>query len=190
MFHYFKGMITQFWDKTYITNDLFGLEIHYKGNQLPAIDHKSLAEVFIYPHLDDNHKTIRYFAFDTHQQKTLFENLLKISGIGPKTAFHIAQLPEKAIKQAVEQLDVKFFQNIPWIGPKSAKKILLELKDSVKMDDLQKLTIDQAIYKKITTTLKWLGYDNTKVKDMLQTYPHPITKENSSDVVKRMIQQM
>lgn len=189
MFHYFKGTITQFWDKTYITNDYFGLQISYGGKTSGTTKHTEMG-LFIYPHLDDNHKTIRYFAFDTHDQKTLFENLLKISGIWPKTAFHIAQLPEKAIKQAVEQLDVKFFQNIPWIGPKSAKKILLELKDSIKIDDLQKLTIDQAIYKKITTTLKWLGYDNSKVKDMLQTYPDPITKENSSDVVKWMIQQM
>jgi Holliday junction DNA helicase RuvA len=58
------------------------------------------------------------------------------------------------MKTAIKDLDVKFFQNIPGIGPKSAKKILLELKDSIKQDDLVKLAIDDKLLKKITTTLK------------------------------------
>ncbi|MBP7062112.1 Holliday junction branch migration protein RuvA, partial [Patescibacteria group bacterium] len=66
--------------------------------------------------MDDNNKTIKYFAFDTAAQKQIFEGLLKISGIGPKTAFHIAQVDQTALSTAVEALDVKFFQNIPGIG--------------------------------------------------------------------------
>jgi Holliday junction DNA helicase RuvA len=54
--------------------------------------------------------------------------MLKISGIGPKTAFQIVQLPKESLENAIKTLDAKFFQAIPGIGPKSAKKILLELK--------------------------------------------------------------
>jgi len=54
--------------------------------------------------------------------------MLKVSGIGPKTAFQIVQLPKESFLQAIKTVDVKFFQSIPGIGPKSAKKILLELK--------------------------------------------------------------
>jgi len=54
--------------------------------------------------------------------------MLKVSGIGPKTAFQIVQLPKDSFQEAIKTVDIKFFQSIPGIGPKSAKKILLELK--------------------------------------------------------------
>jgi Holliday junction resolvasome RuvABC DNA-binding subunit len=65
--------------------------------------------------LDDNKKTIIYFAFDTVEQKQLFESLLKINGIGTKTAFTIAQYGKSALKKAVQTMDIKFFQAIPGI---------------------------------------------------------------------------
>lgn len=181
MFHYFQGTIQTFGDKIYIINDHNGIQIHYHWTI------KTKTAVFLHPHIDDNHKTIRYYAFDTHDQKEIFENLLKINGIGPKTAFHIAQLDQTAMKTAIKDLDVKFFQNIPGIGPKSAKKILLELKDSIKQDDLVKLAIDDKLLKKITTTLKWLGYESKKVHHMLQKYDHPITEESIQEVIKWII---
>jgi Holliday junction resolvasome RuvABC DNA-binding subunit len=49
---------------------------------------------------------------------------------------------------------VKFFQAIPGIGPKSAKKILLELKDSFNAEDMQRLDLDQKLYKDIVKSLK------------------------------------
>jgi len=185
MFHYFEGKITQFGDKTYIINDNNGLQIHY---QLPADSKKSASSaVFLHPHIDDNNKTIRYYAFDTHEQKEIFENLLKINGIGPKTAFHIAQIPQKDIQEAIKDLNVKFFQNIPGIGPKSAKKILLELKDTIKQDDLQKLAIDEKLLKKIVTTLKSLGYETQKINNVLQKYEKPINEETLQEVIKWVI---
>jgi holliday junction DNA helicase RuvA len=186
MFHYFHWSIQQFGDQTYIINDTHGIQIHYKS----GANHKGVRWLFIHPHIDDNHKTIRYYGFDTHEQKHIFENLLKISGIWPKTAFHIAQIPQKDIQQATQDLNIKFFQNIPGIGPKSAKKILLELKDSIKQDDLQKLAIDDKLLKKITTTLKWLGYEAKKINEVLHKYDKPITEDNLSEVVKWIIKQI
>ncbi len=201
MFHYFQGTIQTFGDKTYIINDYHGIQIHYhpviaSENDAVIQDKKAKSQqlrvnsLFIYPYTDDNHKTIRYYAFDTHAQKDIFENLLKIAGIGPKTAFHIAQLDQEAMKTAIKELDVKFFQNIPGIWPKSAKKILLELKDSIKQDDLQKLAIDEKLLKKITTTLKWLGYDSKKIHHVLHKYEKPITEETLGEVVKWIIKQI
>lgn len=183
MFHYFHWVIKQFDDKTYIINDTHGIQVHYK----PEWRHTWPVWLFVHPHIDDNHKTIRYYAFDTHKQKHIFENLLKIAGIWPKTAFHIAQIPQKDIQQATQDLNVKFFQNIPGIWPKSAKKILLELKDSIKQDDLQKLAIDDKLLKKITATLKGLGYEAKKIHHVLHKYDKPITEDNLSEVVKWII---
>ena len=67
------------------------------------------------------------------EQKEVFEMMLKVSWVWPKTAFQIVQLPLNELKDAVENLDAKFFQAIPGVWPKMAKKIVLELKDNVKI---------------------------------------------------------
>ncbi len=203
MFHYFQGTIKTFGDETYIINEQAGIQIYYQPttpsswanakdsaaqkNQKASGQELRARSLFLHPYIDDNNKTIRYYAFDKHTQKQVFTNLTKITGIGPKTAFHIAQIPQKDIQQAIKDLNVKFFQNIPWIGPKSAKKILFELKDTIKHDDLQRLAIDEKLLKKITTTLKSLGYEAKKVNTTLHKYNKPITEDTLSDVIKWMI---
>jgi Holliday junction resolvasome RuvABC DNA-binding subunit len=60
-----------------------GIQAHYSGKQQEG-------DFFLFPYINENQKTIEYYAFDTQQQKERFTGLLKISGIGLKTAFHIA----------------------------------------------------------------------------------------------------
>jgi len=183
MFHIFTGEKKNYGSKVYIENTLGGIQVQYSGNQ-------SKGTFFIYPYLDDNAKTIKYYAFDTYMQKQYFEDMLKISGIGPKTAFQIAQIPSNQLQQAIKELDVKFFQSIPGIGPKSAKKLLLELKGSFSVEDMQGIDIDQKLFKDICKSLKNFGYDTDKVKTVLQSYPEKVTKEKMSEVIKRVIGNM
>ena len=183
MFHYFVGKIRHLGGETLLVNDMLGVQVHYLGNQ-------NQGEFFLYPHLDDNKKTIVYFCFDTIEQKVLFESLLKINGVWPKTAFQISQLPQANIQQALKNVDVKFFQAIPGIGPKSAKKILLQLKWTFDIEDMQRMDIDQKLYKNIITSLKWFGYSADTIKSTLQKYEGTVTKDNMSEVIKRIISQM
>ncbi len=183
MFHYFVGKIQRYWNKIYIQNQQLGIEANYLWV-------KTDWEFFLYPHLDDNKKTIVYFAFDTVVQKNAFEDLLKINGIWTKTAFQIVQLPKEQLQNAIKTLDVKFFQTIPGIGPKTAKKILLEMKGTFDIQDVQKMDIDQKLYKDIVKSLKNFGYDGDKIKSILQTYPEKITKTNMAETIKRVIGQM
>lgn len=169
--------------ETLLTNDMLGIQVHYLGNQ-------NQGEFFLYPYLDDNKKTVFYFCFDTIQQKILFESLLKINGVWPKTAFQISQLPQANIQQALKNVDVKFFQAIPGIGPKSAKKILLQLKGTFDIEDMQKMDIDQKLYKNIVTSLKWFGYGADQIKSTLQNYEGTVTKDNMPEVIKRIISQI
>ncbi len=169
--------------ETILHNDILGIQIHYLGK-------KDQWEFFLYPYLDDNKKTIFYFCFDTIEQKTMFESLLKINGVGPKTAFQISLLPKENLQQALKNVDVKFFQAIPWIGPKSAKKILLQLRGTFDKDDIQRMDIDQKLYKNIITSLKWFGYSADTIKSTLQKYEGTVTKENIPEVIKWIISQI
>lgn len=111
MLHYIQGKLKSFGDKKLIIGAGQGIQVHYQGKIKDGIT----SEFFCYPYLDDNHKTIQYFVFDTFQQKEMFESLLKISGIGPKTAFHISAMDTQVLKQAVKEFDIKTIQKIPGV---------------------------------------------------------------------------
>lgn len=180
MFHLFAGKCSSYGIKKYIQNDMCGIEVTYLWTQSEWL-------FFLYPYLDDNKKTIVYYAFDTAAQKTVFEDMLKISGVGPKTALHLVQLPVDQIQEAIRSLNVKFFQSVPGVWPKSAKKILLELKGNFAMEDIAQIDIDQKLYKDIVKSLKGIGYDTSKVSSLLQNYPEPLDKKNISHIIKWLI---
>ena len=180
MFHLFSGFCSKIGAKTYIQNQLFGIEVIYLWT-------KSEWMFYLYPYLDDNKKTIVYYAFDTAAQKAVFEDMLKISGVGPKTALHLVQLPVAEMQEAIRTLNVKFFQSVPGVWPKSAKKILLELKGNFAMEDVAQIDIDQKLYKDIIKSLKGIGYDTAKVGDLLRTYPEPLDKDHVGEIIKWLI---
>mgnify|MGYP003093375029 FL=1 len=86
MFHYIKGKVRRNQSDCFILTETFGVQVAYAGGQ-------SEGEFFLYPYLDEGKKSVFYFAFDTLEQKQNFEQMLKVSGVGPKTAFQIAQIP-------------------------------------------------------------------------------------------------
>jgi len=183
MLHYFVGKIRHLGGETILNNDMFWIQVHYLGKQ-------NQGEFFLYPYIDDNKKTIFYYCFDTIEQKAMFESLLKINGVWPKTAFQISQLPKENLQQALKNVDVKFFQAIPWIGPKSAQKIVLQLRWTFDVEDLQRMDIDQKLYKNIVSSLKGFGYGADQIKSTLQKYEGTVSKDNISEVIKRIISQI
>lgn len=183
MFQYFKWSIHRIQDKIFLNNDLFGLEVSYGWDRLAW-------EFFLFSYFDDNKKTFSYFAFDDLSQKNMFDKVIKISGIWAKTAFQIVQFSLDEINIAIKELDVRFFQNIPGIGLKTAKKLLLELKDSIDVGDFKQIDMDNKLYKNIVNSLKSFGYEASQIKQALQDYDGTVSKENMWDVVKWIIGQM
>lgn len=183
MFHYFVWKIKTYSDWVFLVNDLFGIQVFYLGE-------KNNWEFFVYPFLDDNKKTVIYYAFDSFDQKLLFENVLKINGIWSKTAFHIVQKPQNELQTAIKNLDVSYFQSIPGVGPKSSKKILLALKDNFEVDDLEKINIDEKIYKSILNSLKSLWYEVSQIKNAIRNYQWNLSQDNVWDVLKTLIKSM
>lgn len=77
------------------------------------------------------------YGFLTRQDRRMFEQLLGVSGIGPKAALGILSvLQPDDLRMAVVSEDVKAIAKAPGIGPKTAKRVILELKDKVRMEDI------------------------------------------------------
>ena len=183
MFHYFQWKIEKKGWVTLLIHDFIGIQVYYAGRKIEW-------EFYLFTVYDENKRTFQYFAFDTLEQKQLFEQFLKVNWIWSKTAFQLAQTPQEELSNAVKDMDVKFFQSIPWVWPKWAKKILLELKDSLNANELSSLDIDQKLFKDIVKSMRGLGYEAESVKKVLLTYKEPITKEKMPEIIKRIISQL
>jgi Holliday junction DNA helicase RuvA len=69
------------------------------------------------------------FGFSTVPERDLFEALLKISGVGGRTAIAILDLPRDRIVEAIAAGDSGVLTTVPGVGAKTAGRIVLELKD-------------------------------------------------------------
>ena len=183
MFQYFQWNIERKWWITLLIHDFIWIQVSYAWI-------KTEWEFYLFPFYDENKRTIQYFAFDTLEQKQLFEQFLKVNWIWSKTAFQLAQTPQEEVSNAVKNMDVKFFQSIPWVWPKWAKKILLELKDSLNASELSSLDIDQKLFKDIVKSMHDFWYESESVKKILLTYKEPITKEKMPEIIKWIISQL
>ncbi len=86
-------------------------------------------ECFVYTHLQVKEDALDLFGFSTYEDLLLFEKLLTVSGIGPKTALGVFLVGKRdEIVQAIEKADVPFFTRVPRLGSKNAQKLIVELK--------------------------------------------------------------
>lgn len=163
MLHFFSWKLLKLDDMAYIKNDFFWVKWYYFG-------FRKEWDFFLYPFLDTNHNTFYYAIFDSFEQLELFNRLIKISWIGLKTANYIATFFSLSdIKQALSSSDINFFTEIPWIWPKTAKKIIFELKDKVQLDELDKADELSEKKKKIISTLTNLWYNKSKIEEILKS---------------------
>ena len=78
---------------------------------------------------------ISIYGFNTLEELKMFELLLGVSGVGARTALTmLATCTPSEFALAVVSEDIKVLTSIPGIGPKSAKRIILELKDKIKKE--------------------------------------------------------
>lgn len=88
------------------------------------------ARIFTYTHVRED--ALDLFGFLEAEDLGIFESLLTVSGIGPKTALNIFSFGErKDIIEAIIKGDVAFFTSVPRLGTKNAQKIIIELKNKM-----------------------------------------------------------
>lgn len=184
MIHYIQWTSTIIGEYSYLkTSSGFGVRAYYAW-------HLTKGEWFLHPIIDDNHKTVIYYAFDTSSQLDQFLAMAKIAGVWPKLAFALSNVDQTQLQESVQSMDLKFLQSIPGIGPKLAKRLMVELKDTMTNDDMVRLNIDRTLYKDIIKTLTNLGYQTGRVDVALQSCPHVLIKEELPNIMKYVIAQL
>lgn len=104
-----------------------GYELHCSANTIREIEGLDLAHVFVQTVLRED--ALHLYGFSRRVEKNLFLALLKVNGIGPKTALNIlsATTLEHLFKM-IEDGDVKALSKLPKVGKKTAEQMILSLK--------------------------------------------------------------
>lgn len=137
MYSYIKGTLEEaFEGRIVVDNHGIGYEILTPANifdLLPPVG----TEVKIYTYLHVKEDGISLFGFPTKEGIQLFCLLLKVNGVGPKSALGIlSALSADELRFAVLSSDAKTIAKAPGIGAKSAQRIILELKDKLNLEDI------------------------------------------------------
>ncbi|WP_026549853.1 Holliday junction branch migration protein RuvA [Arthrobacter sp. Br18] len=104
----------------------FGMLVQATPQTLASLRTGEQANVFTAMIVREDSMTL--FGFESAEQREVFETLLAISGVGPRLALAVLAVhtPE-AVRVAATAGDDKAFSKVPGIGPKGARRIVLEL---------------------------------------------------------------
>lgn len=107
----------------------------------------------------------RLFGFVSHDEKVLFELLLSVSGIGPKTALVFFEDDISSLSQAIARKDDAYISSFKGIGKKTAERLVLDLHS--------KIPIFESIheYAMLYPTLESLGFSKDDIMRWLQQAP-------------------
>lgn len=159
-----------FKEGNYIILDVKGVGYKVLGSRdVLAKAHKgSPLELFIYTHVREDN--ISLFGFLEAHDLKLFENLIGVSGIGPKTAMNIFSIGNRnQIVSAIATADTSFFKSVPRLGQKNAQKIIIELKNKFGgVGEIDLSGEDMSGNEEVMIALKGFGFTSKEIHDAIR----------------------
>ena len=132
MYAYIKGEVTQN-DENGLVIECCGLGYDIQATTDCVFMCKVGEVVKIPTYLAVSQDDVRIFGFATKAEKSMFLNLISISGIGPKVAIGIlSSISVSDLALAIVREDVKRLSKVKGLGKKTAERIIVELKDKLK----------------------------------------------------------
>ena len=169
-------------DLNAIVVDVGGVGYRVAVTTETALEAKVGSPISIWTHLVVRETALELFGFLDKETLEIFELLITISGIGPKSALGILNIVSPAtLRQAVASEDTTYLTRVSGIGKKNAEKIVLELKNKLKVtkDDQ---SVDMQSEGDALEALVSLGYSERDARDALKKVPKDI--EGASERVK------
>ncbi len=124
------------WDAEGLVLDVGG--VGYRLHATPSAIRKAqgASQVTIETHLHVREDALQLYGFAEPGERELFEELLAVSGVGPKVALAIVSgYTPSELRRAIVREDSALFQTLPGIGKKTAQRVVLELKEKLAPDE-------------------------------------------------------
>ncbi len=157
---------------------------------------ESLKEVTlqIHHHITENDQSL--FGFFEDEEKSVFKHLISVSGVGPSTArMATSYMAPLELRQAIISENAQAVSKIKGIGPKTAKRIILDLKDKMFKESDGKLEIllptDPSIKEEAVSALVSLGFQKAKVSKTVEKTLKELDNEITVEaLIKSVLRQL
>lgn len=131
------------------------------------------SEVMLWTHLHFTQDGQHLYGFGQRTQRDLFRLLIKVSGIGPKMALSILSgIEPEELVQVMATEDWKRLTRIPGIGPKTARRLLIELKEKLTEQELLFIPSGgvppEPVFNQAFSALSNLGFAPDSVRTVLK----------------------
>ncbi len=193
MIGYLKGIIA-FKDPTFVVLDVNGVGYEVKTSLNTFSKLKDLEKCMLFTHLHVKEDAHTLYGFFNKEEKSVFLQLISISGVGPNTAMMInSSLSVDELKHAIVNEEVSIIQKVKGIGNKTAHRIILELKDKIKREGYETGNVasgSPSLRNEALSALITLGINKNvaerSVDNILKIYGSDITLE---ELIKFVLKQ-
>ncbi|MEA4910810.1 Holliday junction ATP-dependent DNA helicase RuvA [bioreactor metagenome] len=196
MIGFLNGTIIEINEKslTLLTSSGVGYKVFTTLNTLLSKNEKDALEVFIYTVVKDD--AIDLYGFVEKEELQMFEKLITVSGIGPRSALNILSVSNvNNIALAVENGEASLLSGIPGLGKRSCEKIVIELKGKLSHFIKAEMTTEDASEENdAKLALISLGYNekdvNNAIKDIKQNNAQIFNNMQASEIIREILKDL
>ena len=177
-----------------LENNNIGYEIYMTEIALSELNIDEEAKIYTYYNVSQDN--ISLFGFKNLEEKKMFENLISVSKIGAKTAIGIlSSISTAEFAIAIITNDINRLSKLPGIGKKTAQRIVLEITDKVKIEEIiftedkEQKSNEQYITvlekeKDVVEALKVLGYNIKEIEQIMKSLD---INSSTEDMIKQAL---
>ncbi|MBR5086486.1 MAG: Holliday junction branch migration protein RuvA [Muribaculaceae bacterium] len=189
MYDYISGKITEL-NPAYVVIDNHGLGYMINislttYNEVSKLAKDEIAKLYVFEAIREDAHVL--FGFASKHERELFLMLISVSGVGPNTARMIlSSLSPSDLEQCIASGNVGMLKSVKGIGGKTAQRILVDLKDKIKVASdtlLDSNSAPSALYDEALAALVMLGF----TQQMSQKALKKLFKENPAITVEEAI---
>ncbi|MBQ6056459.1 MAG: Holliday junction branch migration protein RuvA [Treponema sp.] len=183
MFNSISGIITaKFPKQVFIQNNGIEWDICIPDSNLDMLGPVG-SEGRVYTYLQHTDMLMCLYGFASADERSVFLDLLKVDGVGPKGAIKIMSSVNSAtLMDVLEREDLSSLEKIPGVGKKTAGKMMLALKGKLKISET--ISIPRASsspYSDVIVSLSGMGYDKKLVEQKIAELVEEFSKDPKFD---------
>ncbi len=135
--------------------------------------------LFTHFHVREDNQTL--YGFEKEDERDFFEQLISVSGVGPKIGIAILSTFSRSdLESVILEGDARGLSRVQGLGLKGAQKIILELRGKIDFD--QKETSEESIIKELKEALKSLGFVGDMLKEKIKLADTLIKKDKNIEI--------
>lgn len=181
MFNSISGIITaKFPKQVFIQNNGIEWDICIPDSNLDMLGPVG-SEGRVYTYLQHTDMAMCLYGFASADERSVFLDLLKVDGLGPKGAIKIMScVNSAALMDILEREDLSSLEKIPGVGKKTAGKMMLALKGKLKISETISIPRSSSSpYSDVIVSLSGMGYDKKLVEQKIAELVEEFSKESA-----------